>query len=73
MNAQDRVLATLKEHRKCGVSSVQLSFITCVRNVPDAIMKLRAKGHKITTIRRDVKWQFRMYPKIGVYIWKGKK
>jgi predicted transcriptional regulator len=73
MRAQDRILNALKEHRKRGVSSVQLAFMTGVRNVPDAVKKLRAKGHKITTVRRDVKWQFRTYPNIGVYIWKGKR
>lgn len=72
MSAQDRVLKVLKSRRKKGVSSVELRAMASVCNAPDAVRKLRRKGHVILTARRDVKWQFRMYPNIGVYIYKGK-
>lgn len=71
MNAAQRVLKELKS-RRSGVSSVELAACAAVRNVPDAISRLREQGHVILTARRDVKWQFRLYPNIGVYIYKGK-
>lgn len=48
-------------------STPYLSHALGVRNVPDMVMKLRRKGHRITTERKRVVLEGRVYPDVAVY------
>lgn len=65
----EKLLQFLEKNSRCADfrSTPYLSSNFGIRNLPDAIKKLRAKGHDIRTTRADVVFSYNLYHNVGIY------
>lgn len=73
MTRHIELLRLLKRNPKRGVTSARASAYLGIRNVPDAILKLRRKGHNIETTLGPAKFDGKQYVNIATYRYAGRE